>query len=64
LYIFSGECEEGEPKPSDEGLAEWIRYDTIGKLQVVEDLPVLFKKIHSIKRGDNPFSARSLYYEY
>jgi 8-oxo-dGTP diphosphatase len=63
LYIFSGECEEGEPKPSDEGLAEWIRYDTIGKLPVVEDLPVLLKKIHSMKRGDKPFSARSLYDE-
>jgi hypothetical protein len=44
-------------------LAEWIRYDTIGKLPVVEDLPVLLKKIHSMKRGDKPFSARSLYDE-
>ena len=61
LYIFSGECEEGEPKPSKEGLAEWIQYDAIGELPVVEDLPVLLAKIHSMKRGDMPFSASSFY---
>ena len=61
LYIFSGECEKGEPKPSKEGLAEWIRYDAIGELPVVEDLPVLLAKIHSMKRGDMPFSASSFY---
>jgi len=63
LYIFSGECREGEPKPSKEGLAEWIRFDEIGDLPVVEDLPVLLKRIHSMKRGDAPFSARSFYNE-
>jgi len=61
LYIFSGEFNEGEPKPSKEGLAEWIHYDAIGGLPIVEDLPVLLKKIHSMKRGDEPFSGRSYY---
>jgi 8-oxo-dGTP diphosphatase len=63
LYIFSGECDEGEPKPSKEGLAEWIRYDAISEIPIVEDLPVLLAKIHSMKRGDVPFSARSFYDE-
>lgn len=65
LYIFSGECPqgEGEPVPSKEGLAEWIRFDRIRELPVVEDLPVLLSKIHSMKRGDPPFSARSYYDE-
>jgi len=61
LYIFSGDCEEGEPKPSKEGLAEWIRFDAISELPVVQDLPVLLTKIHSMKRGEAPFSARSFY---
>ena len=61
LYIFSGECNHGEPKPSEEGLAEWIQYDELGELPVVEDLPVLLAKINSMKRGDEPFSARSYY---
>lgn len=63
LYIFSGECEEGEPQPSKEGLAEWVHFEKIGELPVVEDLPVLLAKIHSMKRGDVPFSARSYYDE-
>ncbi len=63
LYVFSGECSEGEPISSDEGTAEWIRYDSIGELPVVEDLPVLLSKIHSMKRGDEPFNARSYYDE-
>ena len=63
LYFFSGECDEDEPKPSKEGLAEWIRYDAINELPVVEDLPVLLAKIRSMKRGHTPFSARSYYGE-
>ena len=65
LFIYSGVCPEGEgePKPSKEGLAEWIRYERLGELPVVEDLPVLLEKIHFMKRGDPPFHARSYYDE-
>ena len=62
LYIFSGEG-EGEPQPSDEGLAEWIPFERISEIPVVEDLPVLLGEIHSMKRGNPPFSARSYYDE-
>lgn len=61
LYVFSGECHEGEPQPSSEGVAEWIRYERMGELPVVEDLPVLLRKIHGMRRGDPPFHARSYY---
>ena len=63
LYFFTGECPEGEPVPSQEGSAEWIPFDQINTLPVVEDLPVLLARIQSIKRGDPPFSARSYYDE-
>ena len=61
LYIFSGELLEGEPKPSKEGLAEWISFDSIGELDVVEDVPILLSKIRHMQRGDPPFSALSKY---
>ena len=61
LYFFSGECLDGEPTASEEGLAEWIPFERIGELPVVEDLPVLLGRIHALKRGDPPFSARSYY---
>ena len=63
LYFFSGECLVGEPQPSKEGLAEWIPFEKIGDLPVVEDLPILLSRIHAMKRGDPPFSARSYYDE-
>ena len=65
LYIFSGEYAEGngEPQPSEEGLAEWIPFERISELPVVEDLPVLLARIHAMRRGDPPFSARSYYDE-
>jgi len=61
LYVFSGECLDGEPKPSIEGAAEWVRFEALGELPVVEDLPVLLGRIHTMQRGDVPFSARSFY---
>jgi 8-oxo-dGTP diphosphatase len=61
LYLFSGECQDGEVKPSREGTAEWIPFDRIGELPVVEDLLILLSKIRGMKRGAPPFSARSYY---
>ena len=63
LYFFLGESPEGEPQPSKEGTAEWIPFERVGELPVVEDLPVLLSKIHNMKRGDRPFAARSYYNE-
>ncbi len=61
LYFFSRECLDGEPIASEEGLAEWIPFEKIGEVPVVEDLPVLLGRIHTMRRGDPPFSARSYY---
>src|SRR6188474_1788304 len=32
LYFFTGESNEGETRPSPEGTAEWIDYDTLSQL--------------------------------
>ena len=63
LYIFSGELPEGEgePEASEEGTAEWIPFDRIGELDVVEDVPIILSKIRHMQRGDPPFSALSKY---
>jgi len=63
LYVFSGECFDGEPKSFIEGTAEWVPFDALEGLPVVEDLPVLLGHIHAMQRGDVPFSARSFYDE-
>lgn len=61
LYVFCGECLEGEPRSSKEGAVEWVRFDALDDLSVVEDLPVLLNHIHQMKTDDVPFSARSFY---
>lgn len=61
LYVFCGENSRGEIKASKEGSVEWVKKDAILQLPVVEDLPVLIDRIHSMQRGDPPFSARSYY---
>ncbi len=61
MYVFTGECPEGEPKPSDEGALEWIPFEEAADLPVVEDLPYLLERLRKMRRGDPPFSARSFY---
>ncbi len=63
LYVFSGEGAAEEPSPSHEGTPEWIPYAVAGTLPVVEDVPILLERIHRMRRGDAPFSARSFYDE-
>ena len=63
LFVFCGENPQGVTSPSAEGTIEWIRKDAVEVLPVVEDLPVLIGRIHSMKRGEPPFMARSFYDE-
>jgi 8-oxo-dGTP diphosphatase len=66
LYLFTGESREGDgaPASSREGTAEWIPFDQMNTLPVVEDLPILLSRIRHMQRGDPPFSARSYYDEH
>jgi 8-oxo-dGTP diphosphatase len=61
IYVFTGECPEGQYRPSSEGMLEWVTFEEVLKLPVVEDLPFLLRRIHEMKRGDAPFHARSFY---
>lgn len=63
LYIFTGEAVAGELCSSPEGLPEWIPFAGLDALPVVEDLPLLLGRIHTMRRGDPPFAARSSYTE-
>jgi 8-oxo-dGTP diphosphatase len=61
LFVVCGENAQGEIKASREGTAEWVQKEALGQLPVVEDLPILLGRIHQMKVGDPPFSARSFY---
>ncbi len=61
MFVFCGENVQGEIKASAEGAVEWVGKDALSQLSVVEDLPILLKRIEQMKQGDPPFSARSFY---
>jgi 8-oxo-dGTP diphosphatase len=61
IYIFAGECPDGQPRSSAEGTLEWIPIKNVARLPEVEDLPEFLERIQEMKPGDPPFSARSFY---
>ncbi len=61
LFVFVGEEVRGDLRPSTEGAPEWILYERLADLPVVEDLPALLGRIHRMRKGDPPFAARSYY---
>lgn len=63
LYVFSGSPRGGVLRASAEGSPEWIPYEQVPSLPAVEDLRPLLSRIHGMRRGDAPFSARSFYDE-
>lgn len=63
IYVFTGECSVGQPKPSDEGMPEWVSFTEVSKLPVVEDITSYLERIRKMRRGSPPFSARSHYDE-
>jgi len=63
IYVFAGECPQGEPQPSAEGSLEWISFSEISHLPALEDLSIFLDRIRKMKPGDPPFSARSYYDE-
>lgn len=63
LFVFGGECPLGEPRPSREGIPEWVAFEQVRQLPTVEDVPVLLSRLHHMRRGDPPFFARSFYDE-
>ncbi len=61
IYVFRGDCPEGEPLPSKEGTSEWIPFSQVHNLPLVEDLFILLPKVLALKKGDQ---GLSLLYSY
>jgi 8-oxo-dGTP diphosphatase len=57
LYVFRGDCPEGEPDASTEGVLEWIPAAGFEGYPLVEDLYTILPRVLSMSAGDPPFSA-------
>jgi 8-oxo-dGTP diphosphatase len=61
IYIFRGNCPQGELRASREGRLAWVPISELGNQPLVEDLPILLPKVLAMKIGD---PALSLLYSY
>ena len=59
--FLTGEATGGTLTDSAEGEAEWISYEDLSKVPLVEDVQALLSRVHRMQRGDQAFSARSFY---
>ena len=61
IFVLKGECQLGQPRPSEEGTLAWVPQDQIMQLPLVEDLPILLPRVLAHTQQMNPFSARYWY---
>ncbi len=57
IFILRGECPQGEPVPSSEGSLEWIPFEQILDLPLVEDLYTVLPRLLAMQPGDPPLAA-------
>ena len=63
LFVYAGSYQGGALVESREGSLEWVPWDRLSEVPLVEDLPVMLEKIRALQPGDAPFSARYGYDE-
>jgi hypothetical protein len=61
IYILRGECLSGDPVPSTEGILEWVPFNEISRLHLVEDLYTLLPRVVTMQSCDPPFAAHLSY---
>ncbi|MEW6242032.1 MAG: hypothetical protein AB1564_14605, partial [Chloroflexota bacterium] len=50
-------------RSAPEGTLEWVAFDQLADLPLVEDVAILLARIRGMKQNDPPFAARSFYDE-
>jgi 8-oxo-dGTP diphosphatase len=61
IFIFQGECSQGEPKKSPEGEGMWIKKAEIDNLSLVDDLYQLLPRILAMRIHGSPLIAHTNY---
>ena len=61
MFVFKGQAEAGQPRPSPEGTLEWIPVDQIRGIALVEDLPALIPRVLAWHPGEPIFFGQYTY---
>lgn len=57
LYVFMGQANGGELKPSQEGVPKWVPINILDDKLLVDDLPLILPKAIASYKNKTPFSA-------
>jgi len=63
IFVFRGECQHGDPRPSTEGSVEWVALREIHHLPLVPDLYELLPRVINKSVQAEPFFAQYSYNE-
>lgn len=63
LFVFTAVAANRDVRPSAEGTPQWVPFDEIHRLDLVEDLPTLLPRVLAMAPDDPPFFARYTYDE-
>lgn len=58
LFVFTAVADDKNTVASGEGSLEWIAFDRIGEVDLVEDLPELLPRVLAMGDDEPPFFAR------
>lgn len=61
LFVITGACPDGDPRPSPEGEPMWVSVADLPTLPLVEDLPHLLPRVLAHQPCDPPFAGRYWY---
>jgi len=61
LFVFVADSPSGEPIPSAEGTLEWIDFECIDQVDLVEDLPIILPRSIQHPINAQPFFAHYSY---
>jgi 8-oxo-dGTP diphosphatase len=61
MFVFSARSDQRQTQPSEEGALEWVPLDHLDGRDLVEDLPVLLRRIAGMPDDAPPFFARYWY---
>ncbi len=61
MFVFSARSDQRQTRPSEEGALEWVPLEHLDGRDLVEDLPVLLRRIAAMSDDAPPFFARYWY---
>jgi 8-oxo-dGTP diphosphatase len=61
VFVFTAACDTRKIIDSDEGALEWVATDRLAELSLVEDIPIVLRRVLSMSDTATPYAAHVSY---